>query len=79
MFSKTFHVIFSNELQIKCEDNGLHATFLNLDATVVDDTDMLFMITGNSLLFIVCIPVLNGTFLYIIFMGQYCICTSQNS
>ena len=35
-FSKSFHVIFPNELQPKRKHQGLHITFLDPDITVVD-------------------------------------------
>lgn len=35
-FPKSFHIIYSNELQLKCEHHGIHTTFLDLDVTVVD-------------------------------------------
>ena len=35
-FSKSFHAIYLNELQLKCEHRGLHTTFLDLDVTVVN-------------------------------------------
>ena len=35
-FSKSFHVIFPNELQLKRKHQGLHVTFLDPDITDVD-------------------------------------------
>ena len=35
-FSESFYVISPNEVQLKCDDHGLHVTFLDLDITVVD-------------------------------------------
>ena len=35
-FSKSFHVISPNELQLNRKHQGLHITFLDLDITVID-------------------------------------------
>ena len=35
-FSKSFSEIYPPELQLKCEHEGLHATFLDLDISVVN-------------------------------------------
>ena len=37
-FSKSFTEIYPIELQLKCEHQGNHATFLDLDITIVDKT-----------------------------------------
>ena len=36
-FSKYFYVIYTNELQLKCEPRELIVSFLDLDITVADD------------------------------------------
>ena len=36
-FSKSFSHIYPEELQLKCEHQGTHATFLDLDISVVDN------------------------------------------
>ena len=36
-FSRSFGEIYPEELQLKCEHQGLHATFLELDIQIVDD------------------------------------------
>ena len=35
-FSRSFQEIYPEELQLKCEHQGLHATFLDLDIQIVD-------------------------------------------
>ena len=35
-FSKSFHVIYYNKLQQKCEHHKLHVTFLDSDINVID-------------------------------------------
>lgn len=35
-FSRSYHEIYPRELQLKCEHQGLHATFLDLDIQIVD-------------------------------------------
>lgn len=42
-FFKAFHVICSNELQLKFEHRGLQATFLDLGVTIVDYEYKLYM------------------------------------
>ena len=36
-FSKSFSEIYPPELQLKCEHEGIHATFLDLDISIIDD------------------------------------------
>ena len=36
-FSKSFHIIYLNELQINFKHHGLYISFPNLDITIVDD------------------------------------------
>ena len=38
-FSKSFHAIYPNELQLKCEHHGLQGPFLDLDINVAADID----------------------------------------
>jgi len=35
-FGKSFHMIYPPDLHLKCEHNGVHATFLDLDISIVD-------------------------------------------
>ena len=35
-FSRSFHLIYPSDLHLKCEHNGIHATFLELDISIVD-------------------------------------------
>ena len=35
-FGRSFHLIYPSELDLKCEHNGHHATFLELDISIVD-------------------------------------------
>ena len=35
-FSRSYHQIYPRELQLKCEHQGSHATFLDLDIQIVD-------------------------------------------
>ena len=35
-FGKSFHMIYPPDLHLKCEHNGIHATFLDLDISIVD-------------------------------------------
>ena len=36
-FSRSYQDIYPSELQLKCEHQGIHATFLELDIKIVDD------------------------------------------
>ena len=35
-FSRSYQEIYPQELQLKCEHQGTHATFLDLDISIVD-------------------------------------------
>ena len=35
-FGRSFHQIYPRELELKCEHSGTHATFLDLEITIVD-------------------------------------------
>ena len=35
-FGRSFHLIYPSDLHLKCEHNGTHATFLELDISIVD-------------------------------------------
>ena len=35
-FGRSFHLIYPSDLHLKCEHNGTHATFLELDILIVD-------------------------------------------
>ena len=35
-FGNSYHLIYSKDLQLKCEHQGNHATFLELDITITD-------------------------------------------
>ena len=57
-FSKSFHVIYLNQLELKCKDHDSHATFLDLGMIVVDDLYeyKLYDERGNYTFFVVRIP-----------------------
>ena len=72
-FSKSFNINYANELQLKCEHHGLHATFLDLSIT--DDDDIyeykLYDKRNSYPFFIICIPDLSGSIPAYFFMGQF--------
>ena len=35
-FGRSFHLIYPSDLDLKCEHNGTHATFLDLDISIID-------------------------------------------
>ena len=61
-FGRSFHLIYPSDLQLKCEHEGCHATFLDLDITVVNGIYVykLFDKRDNFPFFSVRMPDLSG-------------------
>ena len=71
-FGKSFHLIYPNDLELKCEHHGSHATFLDLEITVVDGIFVykLFDKRDNFPFFIFRMPDLRGNIPSHIFYGS---------
>ena len=71
-FSRSYHEIYSSELQLKCEHQGLHATFLDLDIQIVDGVFIykLFDKRDGFPFSIVRMPDLSGNIPSFIFYGS---------
>ena len=71
-FSRSFGEIYPEELQLKCEHQGLHATFLELDIQIVDDLFIykLFDKRDGFPFSIVRMPDLSGNLPSFIFYGS---------
>ena len=71
-FGKSHHLIYPSELELKCEHHGLHATFLELDITVVDGLFVykLFDKRDGFPFYIIRMPDLNGNIPSHIFYGS---------
>ena len=71
-FGRSFHLIYPNDLQLKCEHEGSHATFLDLDITVINGIFVykLFDKRDNFPFFIVRMPDLSGNIPSHIFYGS---------
>ena len=71
-FSRSFGEIYPEELQLKCEHQGLHATFLELDIQIVDDIFIykLFDKRDGFPFSIVRMPDLSGNLPSFIFYGS---------
>ena len=71
-FSKSFSDIYPEELQLKCEHQGTHATFLDLDITVVDNNFVykLFDKRDDFPFTIVRMPDLSGNIPSYVFYGS---------
>ena len=70
-FGKSFHLIYPKELQLKCEHQGTHATFLELDIEVVEGVFVykLFDKRDNFPFHIVRMPDLGGNIPQHVFYG----------
>ena len=70
-FGRSFHLIYPNDLELKCEHHGSHATFLDLEINVSNGIFLykLFDIRDNFPLFIVRMPDLSGNIPSHIFYG----------
>ena len=68
----SFGEIYPQELQLKCEHQGLHATFLELDIQIVEDLFIykLFDKRDEFPFSIVCMPDLSGNIPSFIFYGS---------
>ena len=71
-FSRSFGEIYPQELQLKCEHQGLHATFLELDIQIVEDLFIykLFDKRDEFPFSIVRMPDLSGNIPSFIFYGS---------
>ena len=71
-FGKSFLEIYPQELQLKCEHQGTHATFLDLDITIIDGTYIykLFDKRDDFPFFIVRMPDLRGNIPSHVFYGS---------
>ena len=61
-FYTSFKDIYPKELELKCEHHEVHATFLDLDITIIDSTFVfkLYDKRDDFPLFIICMPDLCG-------------------
>ena len=71
-FGRSFHEIYPKELELKCEHSGSHATFLDLEITIVDGIFVfkLFDKRDNFPFFIVRMPDLSGNIPSHVFYGS---------
>ena len=71
-FGKSFREIYPNNLELKCEHQGSHATFLDLDITIQDGVFVhkLFDKRDNFPFFIVRMPDLSGNIPTHVFYGS---------
>ena len=71
-FGKSFREIYPNNLELKCEHQGSHATFLELDITIQDGMAIykLFDKRDNFPFFIVRMPDLTGNIPTHVFYGS---------
>ena len=71
-FSRSYHEIYPNELELKCEHQGIHATFLDLDIQIIDDIFVykLFDKRDDFPFSIVRMPDLTGNLPAFIFYGS---------
>ena len=71
-FEKSYRDIYPDELQLKCEHSGNHATFLELDITIVDGIFVykLFDKRDTFPFFIVRMPDLSGNLPEHVFYGS---------
>ena len=71
-FSKSYAEIYPQELQLKCEHQGSHATFLDLDSSVVNNTFVykLFDKRDNFPFTVVRMPDLSGNIPSYVFYGS---------
>ena len=71
-FGRSFHLIYPNDLELKCEHRGNHATFLDLEINISDGifTYKLFDKRNNFPFFIVRMPDLSGNIPSHVFYGS---------
>ena len=71
-FGRSFHQIYPNDLELKCEHQGSHATFLDLDINVTNGIFVykLFDKRDNFPFYIVRMPDLSGNIPLHIFYGS---------
>ena len=71
-FGRSFHQIYPKELELKCEHSGTHATFLDLEITIVDGIFVfkLFDKRNEFPFFIVRMPDLSGNIPSHVFYGS---------
>ena len=71
-FGRSFKTIYPKELELKCEHEGSHATFMELDVTIVDEKFVykLFDKRNDFPFFIVRMPDLTGNIPLHVFYGS---------
>ena len=71
-FDRSFHLIYPADLELKCEHQGVHATFLDLEITISDGifSYKLFDKRDNFPFFIVRMPDLSGNIPAHVFYGS---------
>ena len=71
-FGRSFHLIYPSELELKCEHQGVHATFLDLEITISDGifSYKLFDKRNDFPFFIVRMPDLSGNIPSHVFYGS---------
>ena len=71
-FGRSFHLIYPNELELKCEHQGSHATFLDLEINIVNGIFVykIFDKRDNFPFFIIRMPDLSGNIPLHVFYGS---------
>ena len=71
-FGRSFHLIYPRDLELKCEHQGSHATFLDLQIDILDGMFVykLFYKRDDFPFFIVCMPDLSGNIPSHVFYGS---------
>ena len=71
-FGRSFHLIYPPDLELKCEHQGSHATFLDLEINVIDGIFVykLYDKRNNFPFFIVRMPDLSGNIPLHVFYGS---------
>ena len=71
-FGRSFHLIYPQDLELKCEHQGSHATFLDLEINIIDGIFVykLFDKRNDFPFFIVRMPDLNGNIPSHVFYGS---------
>ena len=71
-FGRSFHLIYPSDLELKCEHQGIHATFLDLEVNIIDGIFVykLFDKRDNFPFFIVRMPDKSGNIPSHVFYGS---------
>ena len=71
-FGRSFHLIYPSDLELKCEHQGIHATYLDLEVNIIDGIFVykLFDKRDNFPFFIVRMPDKSGNIPSHVFYGS---------